>query len=93
MENGKVLFHCNRNAHDTDGIWHDFNFVWDKSIPLAVDNKPLGVDFLEQMTLPYVIPGLQPVEINGTVKEVEYTEYMQGIEKLEPKIKALYENK
>ena len=59
---------------------------------LTVDNKQLGVDFLEQMTVPYVIPGLPTVEINGTVKEVEYTQYMQGIEKLVPKIQALYDN-
>ena len=44
------------------------------------------------MTVPYVIPGLPTVEINGTVNEVEYTQYMQGIEKLVPKIKALYDN-
>ena len=49
----------------------------------------MGVDFLEQMTVPYVIPGLPTVEINGTVKEVEY---MQGIEKFVSKIKALYDN-
>ena len=66
--------------------------VRDKSIPLTVDNKQLGVEFLEQMTVPYVIPGLPTVEINGTVKELEYTQYMQGIEKLVPKIKALYDN-
>ena len=35
---------------------------------------------------------LSQLEINGTVKEVEYTQYMQGIEKLVPKIKALYNN-
>ena len=80
MVNGEVLFHCKRNAHDIDGPWHDFNCVREKSIPLTVDNKQLGVDFLEQMTVPYVIPGLPTVEINGTVKEVEYTQYMQGIE-------------
>ena len=50
------------------------------------------MDFLEQMTVPYVIPGLPTVEINSKVKEVEYTQYMQGIEKLVPKIKALYDN-
>ena len=33
------------------------------------------------------------MEINGTVNEVEYTQCMQGIEKLVPKIKALYDNK
>jgi hypothetical protein len=32
------------------------------------------------------------VEINGTVKEVEYTQFMQGIEKLVPKIQTLYDN-
>ena len=92
MDDGQVLFHCKRNAHDIDGPWHDFNCVRDKSIPLTVDNKQLGVEFLEQMTVPYVIPGLPTVEINGTVKELEYTQYMQGIDKLVPKIKALYDN-
>ena len=92
MDNGEVLFHCKRNAHDTEGPWHDFNCVREKSIPLTVDNKQLGVDFLEQMTVPYVIPGLPTVEINGTVKEVEYTQFMQGIEKLVPKIQTLYDN-
>ena len=28
----------------------------------------------------------------GTVKEVKYTQYMQGVEKLVPKIKALDDN-
>ena len=92
MDNGEVLFHCKRNAHDTEGPWHDFNCVREKSIPLTVDNKQLGVDFLEQMTVPSVIPCLPTVEINGTVKEVEYTQFMQGIEKLVPKIQALYDN-
>ena len=32
------------------------------------------------------------MEINGTVKEVEYTQYMQGTEKLIPTSKALYDN-
>ena len=91
MENGEVLFHCKRNAHDMNGPWHDFNCVRETSILLTVDNKQLCVDFLEQMTVPYVIPGLPTVEIDGTVKEVEYTQYMQGIEKLVPKIKALYD--
>ena len=66
--------------------------VLEKNLPLTADNKQLVVDFLEQMTVPYVIPGLPAVEINGTVKEVEYTQCMQGIEKLVPKIKALYDN-
>ena len=92
MDDGEVLFHCKRNAHDIDGPWHDFNCVRDKSIPLTVDNKQLGVEFLEQMTVTYVIPGLPTVEINGTVKELEYTQYMQGIDKLVPKMKALYDN-
>jgi len=92
MDDGQVLFHCKRNAHDIDGPWHDFNCVRDKSIALTVDNKQLGVEFLKQMTVPYVIPGLPTVEINGTVKELEYTQYMQGIDKLVPKIKALYGN-
>ena len=35
---------------------------------------------------------LPTVDINGTVKKVEYTQQMQGIEKFVPKIKALYDN-
>ena len=45
------------------------------------------------MTVPYVIPGLPTVEINGTVKEVEYTQYMQGIEKLVQKVKLCMRTK
>ena len=44
------------------------------------------------MTVPYVIPGLPTVEINGTVKQVDYTQYMPGIKKLVLKIKQLYDN-
>ena len=44
------------------------------------------------MTVPYVNPGLPTMQINGTVKEMEYSQYMQGIEKRVPKIKALYDN-
>ena len=44
------------------------------------------------MTVSYIIPGLPTVEINGTVKEVKYTQFMQGITKVESKSKALYNN-
>ena len=67
-------------------------FKINSSLSLLITNSWVGVDFLEQMNVPYVIPGLPTVEINGTVKEVEYTQYMQGIEKLVPQIKALYDN-
>ena len=76
MENGEVNFHCKRNEDDMDGPWYDFNRTRDKSILLTVENKLLGVDFLEQMLVPYVIPGLPTVEINGTVNEVDYTQHM-----------------
>ena len=72
MDDGQVLFYCKRNAHDIDGPWPDFNCVRDKSIPLTVDNKQLGEELLDQMTVPYVIPGLTTVKINGTVKVVEH---------------------
>ena len=43
------------------------------------------------MTVPNVIPGLPTVEIYSTV--VKYIQCLQGIHKLVPKIKALYDNK
>ena len=81
----KVLFHCKRSVHDVDGPWHDFNCVADAPIPLTKDDKPLDLDFLRTMHVPYTIPGLPTVQIKGQTKELDYTLYLTGIAIIEHK--------
>ena len=88
----KVLFHCKRSVHDVDGPWHDFNCVADAPIPLTKDDKPLDLDFLRTMHVPYTIPGLPTVQIKGQTKELDYTLYLTGIAKIEHKVKTHYDN-
>ena len=78
--------------HDVDGPWHDFNCVADAPIPLTKDDKPLDLDFLCTMHVPYTIPGLPTVQIKGQTKELDYTLYLTGIAKIEHKVKTHYDN-
>ena len=44
------------------------------------------------MQIPYTIPGLPTVEIKGQTKELDYSLYIAGINKIESKVKTFYDN-
>ena len=59
-----------------NGPWHNFNCVPDAPIPLTKSDRPLELDFLLGMNVPYTIPGLPTVETKGQTKELDYTLYL-----------------
>ena len=68
--NDKVLFHYKQSVHDVDGPWHDFNCVADAPIPLTKDNKPLDLDFLRSMNIPYTIQAFQLLKSRARLKSL-----------------------
>jgi len=78
-------------VHDVYGPWHDFNCVQDAPIPLTKEDKPLDLEFLQGMQIPYTIPGL-PTEIKGQTKELDCSLYLAGINKIESKVNTFYDN-